>query len=429
MRRSGQPFLVAVEGQTWTSRGLERLLLDKKVMLNGQEVDERWLQNILDQAPSLLPVDSVDERVLPPLFSLGTEISTLAGSIDNLFLSKNGYLVVVETKLWRNQEARRTVVAQILDYATHLREWRYTELEKLWKEREELRKKLGVQRDDSPESLWQAVKPEDLEEHKWIDEVNNNLSSGRMTLLVVGDGIQTQAEKLAESVSGHPGFLFRLGLIEIQLYQVSGNQIFVLPTTLARTSEIERAVVRVAYIQQPAPNVSVEVPTVGLPSKPQRQVLNEEAFRAELLSSGPDGRSRAEVVDRILSLLQNTDLQVNWTDSSFVIKLPDPSGSGTLLSMGVFSRQTGGIFYCYISWLQGQLPRIWSEATGSVERVLDAFRSFLRHFEAKPSPKGDEHRINLSTLSGKEDAFVEGLNKVVSIIQEEARIQSSAPSS
>ena len=86
MRRSGQPFLVTVEGQSWTSCGLARLSLDKKVMLNGQEIDEHWLQNILDQAPGLLPVDSVDERVLPPLFSLGTEISTLAGSIDNLFL-------------------------------------------------------------------------------------------------------------------------------------------------------------------------------------------------------------------------------------------------------------------------------------------------------------------------------------------------------
>ena len=374
-------------------------------------------------------MDSVDERVLPPLFSLGTEISTLAGSIDNLFLSKNGYLVVVETKLWRNQEARRTVVAQILDYATHLREWRYTELEKLWKEREELRKKLGVQRDDSPESLWQAVKPEDLEEHEWIDEVNNNLSSGRMTLLVVGDGIQTQAEKLAEAVSGHPGFPFRLGLIELQLHKISENELLVLPTTLARTSEIERAVVRVVYSQQPAPNISIEVPTVSPTNKPRRTVLSEEAFRTELLSSSPDGELKAKVVDRILSLLQNSDLQIDWKGTGFSIRLPDPSGSGTLLSMGVFSRQRPGIFYCYISWLQGQLPRIWSEATGSVERVLDAFRSFLRHFEAKPSPKGDEHRINLSTLSGKEDAFVEGLNKVVSIIQEEARIQSNAPSS
>lgn len=42
-----------------------------------------------------------------PLLSLGREIPTPVGSIDNLFLSRNGYLVVVETTLWRNPEARR----------------------------------------------------------------------------------------------------------------------------------------------------------------------------------------------------------------------------------------------------------------------------------------------------------------------------------
>lgn len=357
MRRSGQPFLVTVEGQSWKSRSLERLPLDKKVVLSGQEMDEFWLQSLLDQAPDLLPVDSIDERVIPPLFSLGTEIPTLAGPIDNLFLSQNGYLVVVETKLWRNQEARRKVVAQILDYATHLREWQYTEIEKLWKGQEELRQKRGEKRDEPQESLWQAVRPEDLEEHEWIDHINNNLREGRMTLLVVGDGIQTQAEKLAEAVSGHPNFLFRFGLIELRLYQFDESKVLILPTILARTMEIERAVIRVVYSQQPAPGVSVEVPTVDPLSKPQHQVLNEEAFRAELRSSSPDGESKAKVVDRILSLLQETDLEVGWTGSSFSIKLPNPSGSGTLLSLGAVSRQTGGIFFCFILRLRDQLLR------------------------------------------------------------------------
>src|SRR5205085_11597303 len=93
MRRSSHPFLITLGEQNWTSRGLERLPLDKKAVFNGQEVNEFWLQSLLALAPSLLPVDNVDERVTSPLFSLGTEIQTPAGPIDNLFLSKNGYLV------------------------------------------------------------------------------------------------------------------------------------------------------------------------------------------------------------------------------------------------------------------------------------------------------------------------------------------------
>jgi len=156
MRRSSQPLLVRVEGQNWTQVGLKRLSLDKRVVLNGQEINELWLQNLLDQVPGLLPVESIDERVMTPLFSLGTEISTPAGPIDNLFLSKNGYLVLVETKLWKNPEARRVAVAQILDYATHLRGWKYRQIEDLWKKQVE---KLG----QSTPDLWEGVKPEELE--------------------------------------------------------------------------------------------------------------------------------------------------------------------------------------------------------------------------------------------------------------------------
>ena len=66
---------------------------------------------------SLVAIDEIDERVEPPLVSLGREVSTPVGAIDNLFLSRNGYLVIVETKLCRNPEARRQVAAQLIDYA------------------------------------------------------------------------------------------------------------------------------------------------------------------------------------------------------------------------------------------------------------------------------------------------------------------------
>ena len=99
------------------------------------DIGEDWLQNVLDAAPDILPISVIDDRVQGGLVSLGREIGTPAGSIDNLFLSTDGYLVVVETKLWRNPDARRSVIAQILDYAAHVRQWDYTQIEKLWKKR------------------------------------------------------------------------------------------------------------------------------------------------------------------------------------------------------------------------------------------------------------------------------------------------------
>ena len=40
-----------------------------------------------------------------------------------MFISPKGLLTVVETKLWRNPAAHRTVVAQILEYANRLATW------------------------------------------------------------------------------------------------------------------------------------------------------------------------------------------------------------------------------------------------------------------------------------------------------------------
>src|SRR6266446_9002861 len=84
--------------------------------------NEAWLQETLRRNPDVLPVEEFGP-VFHPLVPIGKEVPTSAGSIDNLFISHAGYLVLVETKLWRNREARREVVAQLIDYAaalTHL---------------------------------------------------------------------------------------------------------------------------------------------------------------------------------------------------------------------------------------------------------------------------------------------------------------------
>jgi hypothetical protein len=76
---------------------------------------EVWLQELLFKHPSILPVAYLDEDYAP-LISIGREIA----NIDNLFISPSGQLTIVETKLWRNPEAHRTVVAQMYDYANTL---------------------------------------------------------------------------------------------------------------------------------------------------------------------------------------------------------------------------------------------------------------------------------------------------------------------
>src|SRR5437762_12336259 len=85
---------------------------------------EEWLQELLYRHSSILPVGLIDEAFAPAI-PIGREIA----AIDNLFISPKGLLTIVETKLWRNPEAHRTVVAQILEYAHTLETWHYGDLD------------------------------------------------------------------------------------------------------------------------------------------------------------------------------------------------------------------------------------------------------------------------------------------------------------
>ena len=116
-RQQGTPYFISETN----SFQLER------IPLNEKHFQENWLQKIIHKNPQILPIDDI-ESGFAPLISLGREISTSVGYIDNLYISPNGYLTIVETKLWRNPEAKREVVGQIIDYAKELTNWNFTKL-------------------------------------------------------------------------------------------------------------------------------------------------------------------------------------------------------------------------------------------------------------------------------------------------------------
>jgi len=89
--------------------------------------DEAWLQALIYDCPAILPIDEI-EPGFGTLISLCKELRTGAGRLDNVFITANGNIVLAECKLWRNPQARREVVAQIMDYAQAMSTWGYAEL-------------------------------------------------------------------------------------------------------------------------------------------------------------------------------------------------------------------------------------------------------------------------------------------------------------
>lgn len=210
----------------------------ERVPLDDYWMQEHRLQKLLDKHPDLVPVNEFGSA-WGPLVSLGREIQVSAGSIDNLFVSPTGELTLVETKLWRNPEARRVVVAQILDYAAALSRLSYDELDKRVKRQEggqSIRQRVEIAYTDRAD-----------DEARFIDTVARNLGSGSMLLLIIGDGIREDLEDIAGLLQRDPGLRFQVGLVELRFYRSPGstNDHLVVPQVVGRSREIARTVIEV----------------------------------------------------------------------------------------------------------------------------------------------------------------------------------------
>jgi len=154
-----------------------------------------------------------------------------------------GRLTVVETKLWRNPEATRQVVAQVIDYANRLSGMSYDEFEKACR----------TAREPSPlatSSLHNLVTRqyprEVIPEPEFIDAVRKTLRDARFLLVVVGDGIRENLEDMVGLLHQYPQMLFTFALVEMQIYEseaLPGR--LIVPQLVARTTEMVRAVVQI----------------------------------------------------------------------------------------------------------------------------------------------------------------------------------------
>jgi len=162
------------------------------------------------------------------------------GYIDLLLADERGRLVIIECKLWRNPQARREVVGQILDYARELSRYAY----------EDLQRQISISRRQSGNVLYALAREagSDLDEAAFVDRVSRDLAAGRFLLLVVGDGITEGTRRIGEYLGNQPGLAFEFGLVEIAEYRhtdASGREQLILqPRVLAQTMVIERHVIR-----------------------------------------------------------------------------------------------------------------------------------------------------------------------------------------
>lgn len=228
MTAFSSPVVISNDGK---ARKLERMLLSASA---DDRFPEAWLQRALFEQPNTLPVKEIDPHI-GPLVPVCMELETGAGPADILYVTPSGQIVLVETKLWRNPEARREVLAQILDYAKQLTAWTY----------DDLAREASRSSSQGPGYLLRCVAHTNpnLDASAFVDGINRSLKSGDFLLLVVGDGIRSGAESLVGFLQQYGNLRFSIGLIEVAAYRLSSEEILLQPRILARTEILTRMVI------------------------------------------------------------------------------------------------------------------------------------------------------------------------------------------
>ena len=90
---------------------------------------ESDIHDLLFRFPGALPIAAIDASYAGAI-PVCRELYTRAGKVDALYVNPLGRLTLAEFKLWRNPQARREVIGQILDYAKELASWRYADLQR-----------------------------------------------------------------------------------------------------------------------------------------------------------------------------------------------------------------------------------------------------------------------------------------------------------
>ncbi len=360
--------------------------------------NEAWLQSLIEDHPSLIPASNVSPEY-QDLVCIGREVPVGSGEtqgcIDNLYVTPSGGIVIVETKLYRNQEARRTVVAQIIDYAKELQKW---DAEKL----DEIAEEYTYQRTGQASSIIDMMAAKGLltfsDEKALTDSLNTHLEKAAFLLLIIGDGIRTGVQQLADFLSDNSSMSFDLALAEIEVYD-RGDETIVIPYLLTKTTIIDRNAIPYRPVDEPRKWRYVSGP-----------ILSRSEFIDRFAENG--GFDPDKIIELIYTLEAAADLSVRIAPTELSIQLPLPNGkSFALLTFGI----SGGHADLWIT--PGRLKAAIEQAgifPFEADTFLDAYEPFVDISRCKTPPYENEanfYYADIDLVLSRESEFISAVEQ------------------
>jgi hypothetical protein len=144
----------------------------------------------------------------------------------------------LEAKLWRNPEARREVIGQILEYAKELSKWDYASLDSAVR----AATRHGAQTGKGLMDIVRPVAPE-IDAARFVDNITRNLRRGELLLMIAGDGIRENAAEIASFIQSAGTLHFTFGLVEVAVFKTPDSGWLIQPRILAQSTIIGRTVI------------------------------------------------------------------------------------------------------------------------------------------------------------------------------------------
>lgn len=366
--------------------------------------NEKWLQNLIHAHPELIPAHEIEpcfDNLVPVLEEFHLPDGYRDNYLDNFYVTPNGYPVLVEVKLWKNQEARREVVVQILNYAKEFAALKYESINKEIR-RQNKTKAWGQNPLYEIVTAYAAGAPD---EGTFVDNISRNLREGRFLLLIVGDGVQEEMASLAEHLIHH-NLRYAFGIIEVRLFRAPDGAVLSVPRVVARTQTIER---HVTVITTQGEGLSVMATTPVISEEVEKTSLSTDEFYSLMAKSDPQNVTWFKDLLARLSDLP-LDVQAGARGESLMLKAPLPDGGQlNLMLVTPVAAQFWGV-----PNKQWQNP-VWQGLSRTYLEKVAALASgaTVKLFASGADIKLDGKPLPIKALQGKTEDLAQAIRQVL----------------
>lgn len=335
--------------------------------------DEAHLQDLLANDVMILPVEDIGYD--STFVTIGKEVSLQNGYLDLLAVSSQGHIVIIETKLDKNPEVKRTVVGQILGYASYLWNKNYETLEDYFQSF--LRQRKISFTGSLADYVKEKTGDESFLETDFRAGIEKRLQLGSFSLFIVVDHANQELKDIANYLNDRTGQGIDFYVIELDLIGNDESQ-FLIPTLVNPPHKTSMASIGSNTVKQ---------------DQYDRSPMNETTF---MKSVTPAGQALAR---KLLDTFANDPaFEITWRKTGFSILTYVPQEmsrhGGNNPTYSYFFFQAGSEGNIEKNALQFWYPEASYENAPKHRPFIEEYRKFYI------SLPGYDEKFNVRELSG-----------------------------